>query len=55
VLIASGYAPDHLNDAARQRALPCLAKPYTSSGLASAVRSTLPGSIEGTQLDLPGD
>jgi DNA-binding LacI/PurR family transcriptional regulator/signal transduction histidine kinase/ActR/RegA family two-component response regulator len=55
VLIASGYAPDHLNDAARQRGLPWLAKPYTLSGLASAVRSTLAGSIEGTQLDHPGE
>jgi CheY-like chemotaxis protein len=55
VLIASGYAPDHLNGAARQRGLPWLAKPYTSSGLASAVRSTLAGSIEGTRLDQPGE
>jgi phosphoserine phosphatase RsbU/P len=55
VLIASGYAPDHLNDAARQRGLPWLAKPYTLSGLASAVRSTLAGSVEGTQLERPGE
>jgi sigma-B regulation protein RsbU (phosphoserine phosphatase) len=55
VLIASGYAPDHLNEAARQRGLPWLAKPYTLSGLASAVRSTLAGGIEGTQLDHPGE
>jgi CheY-like chemotaxis protein len=55
VLIASGYAPDHLNYAARQGGLPWLAKPYTLSGLASAVRSTLAGSIEGTQLDHPGE
>jgi sigma-B regulation protein RsbU (phosphoserine phosphatase) len=55
VLIASGYAPEHLNDAARQRGLPWLAKPYTLSGLASAVRSTLAGGVEGTQLDHPGE
>ena len=55
VLIASGYAPDHLNEAARQRGLPWLAKPYTLSGLASAVRSTLAGGIEGTRLDQPGE
>jgi phosphoserine phosphatase RsbU/P len=55
VLIASGYAPAHLNDAARQRGLPWLAKPYTLSGLASAVRNTLAGGIEGTQLDHPGE
>jgi DNA-binding LacI/PurR family transcriptional regulator/signal transduction histidine kinase/ActR/RegA family two-component response regulator len=55
VLIASGYAPAHLNDAARQRGLPWLAKPYTLSGLASAVRNTLAGGIEGTQLDPPGE
>jgi signal transduction histidine kinase/ActR/RegA family two-component response regulator len=54
-LIASGYAPDHLNEAARQCGLPWLAKPYTLSGLASAVRSTLAGGIEGTQLDHPGE
>jgi len=48
VLIASGYAPDHLNDAARQRGLPWLAKPYTLSSLASAVRSTLAGAVQGT-------
>ncbi len=55
VLIASGYAPTHLNDAARQRGLPWLAKPYTLSGLASAVRNTLAGGIEGTQLAQPGE
>lgn len=55
VLIASGYAPAHLNDAARQRGLPWLAKPYTLSGLASAVRNTLAGGIEGTQLAHPGE
>lgn len=55
VLIASGYAPTHLNDAARQRGLPWLAKPYTLSGLASAVRNTLAGGVEGTQLDPPGE
>jgi CheY-like chemotaxis protein len=53
-LIASGYAPDHLNDAApRERGLPWLAKPYTLSGLASAVRSTLAGGVEGTPLRNP--
>lgn len=51
VLIASGYAPDHLNDAARQRGLPWLAKPYTFAGLASAVRSTLAGAVQGTTID----
>ena len=55
VLIASGYAPDHLNVAARQRGLPWLAKPYTLSGLASAVRSTLAGGMEGTPIDHPSD
>jgi two-component system cell cycle sensor histidine kinase/response regulator CckA len=55
VLIASGYAPDHLNDAARRRGLPWLAKPYTLASLASAVRSTLAGAVEGTTLDTPGD
>ncbi|HTV19772.1 MAG TPA: ATP-binding protein, partial [Polyangiaceae bacterium] len=51
VLIASGYAPDHLNDAARQRGLPWLGKPYTLSSLASAVRSTLAGAVQGTPID----
>jgi len=51
VLIASGYAPDHLNDAARERGLPWLAKPYTLTSLASAVRSALAGSVQGTTLD----
>jgi two-component system, cell cycle sensor histidine kinase and response regulator CckA len=51
VLIASGYAPDHLNEAARQLGLPWLAKPYTLSSLATAVRGTLAGSIEGTTLE----
>jgi sigma-B regulation protein RsbU (phosphoserine phosphatase) len=51
VLIASGYAPDHLNEAARKRGLPWLAKPYTLSSLASAVRGTLGGAVEGTTLD----
>lgn len=51
VLIASGYAPDHLNDAARQRGLPWLAKPYTLTSLASAVRSTLAGNAPGALLD----
>jgi sigma-B regulation protein RsbU (phosphoserine phosphatase) len=55
VLIASGYAPEHLNDAARERGLPWLAKPYTLSGLASAVRSTLAGGVEGTPLQNPAD
>jgi two-component system, cell cycle sensor histidine kinase and response regulator CckA len=55
VLIASGYAPDHLSVAARQRGLPWLAKPYTLNGLASAVRSTLAGGREGTPLDHPSD
>jgi DNA-binding LacI/PurR family transcriptional regulator/signal transduction histidine kinase/ActR/RegA family two-component response regulator len=55
VLIASGYAPDHLNEAARKRGLPWLAKPYTLSSLASAVRSTLAGEVEGTTLDTTGD
>jgi len=54
VLIASGYAPDHASDACLG-GLPWLAKPYTSSGLASAVRSTLAASIEGTRLDPPGE
>jgi sigma-B regulation protein RsbU (phosphoserine phosphatase) len=54
VLIASGYAPDHLNETARQRGLPWLAKPYTLSSLASAVRSTLQGAVEGTMLDTGG-
>jgi sigma-B regulation protein RsbU (phosphoserine phosphatase) len=51
VLIASGYAPDHLNEAARQLGLPWLAKPYTLSSLAAALRGTLAGSVEGTTLD----
>jgi DNA-binding LacI/PurR family transcriptional regulator/signal transduction histidine kinase/ActR/RegA family two-component response regulator len=51
VLIASGYAPDHLNEAARQRGLPWLAKPYTLASLATAVRGTLAGSVQGTTLD----
>jgi CheY-like chemotaxis protein len=55
VLIASGYAPDHLNVAARERGLPWLAKPYTLTGLASAVRSTLAGGVEGTPIDHPSD
>jgi phosphoserine phosphatase RsbU/P len=50
VLIASGYAPEHLNEAARQRGLPWLAKPYTLTSLASAVRGTLAGVVEGTAL-----
>jgi phosphoserine phosphatase RsbU/P len=50
VLIASGYAPEHLNEAARQRGLPWLAKPYTLTSLASAVRGTLAGVVEGTTL-----
>jgi two-component system, cell cycle sensor histidine kinase and response regulator CckA len=50
VLIASGYAPEHLNDAARQRQLPWLAKPYTLASLASAVRSALAGAVQGTTL-----
>jgi sigma-B regulation protein RsbU (phosphoserine phosphatase) len=50
VLIASGYAPEHLNVAARQRRLPWLAKPYTLASLASAVRSTLAGAVQGTAL-----
>lgn len=40
-LIASGYAPDPMSAAARQRGLPWLAKPYTLDGLATAVRRTL--------------
>lgn len=55
VLIASGYAPDHLNEAARQRGLPWLAKPYTVASLASAVRRTLAGSVEATMLDSAGE
>ncbi len=55
VLIASGYAPEHLNDAARRRGLPWLAKPYTLASLASAVRSTLAGASLGTTLDTAGD
>lgn len=51
VLIASGYAPEHLNDAARQRGLPWLAKPYTSGSLATAVRGTLAGAVGVTTLD----
>jgi signal transduction histidine kinase/ActR/RegA family two-component response regulator len=51
VLIASGYAPDHLNDAARERGLPWLAKPYTLTSLASAVRGTLAGAVEATTLE----
>lgn len=51
VLVASGYAPDHLNEAARQRGLPWLAKPYTLASLAAAVRGTLAGVVEGTALD----
>ena len=51
VLIASGYAPEHLNDAARKRGLPWLAKPYTLSSLATAVRGTLAGAVEVTTLD----
>jgi sigma-B regulation protein RsbU (phosphoserine phosphatase) len=54
VLIASGYAPDHLNETARQRGLPWLAKPYTLTSLASAVRSALQGSLQGTTLDTEG-
>lgn len=50
VLIASGYAPEHLNHAARERQLPWLAKPYTLASLASAVRSTLAGAVRGTGL-----
>jgi CheY-like chemotaxis protein len=50
VLIASGYAPEHLNDAARQRGLPWLAKPYTLASLASAVRSALAGAVHCTAL-----
>jgi CheY-like chemotaxis protein len=53
VLIASGYAPEHLNVAARKRGLPWLAKPYTLASVASAVRGTLAGSIDATTLDLP--
>lgn len=55
VLIASGYAPEHLNDAARKRGLPWLAKPYTSSSLATAVRGTLAGDVEATTLDTLGE
>ncbi len=55
VLIASGYAPDHLNDAARKRGLPWLPKPYTLSSLASAVRGTLAGAVEVTSLDSDAD
>jgi CheY-like chemotaxis protein len=55
VLIASGYAPEHLNDAARKRGLPWLAKPYTLSSLAMAVRGTLAGEVEGTTLEMAGD
>jgi CheY-like chemotaxis protein len=55
VLIASGYAPEHLNDAARRGGLPWLAKPYTLASLASAVRSTLAGASLGTTLDTAGD
>jgi hypothetical protein len=55
VLIASGYAPDHLNDAARKRGLPWLPKPYTLNSLASAVRGTLAGAVEVTTLDADGD
>jgi CheY-like chemotaxis protein len=51
VLIASGYAPEHLNEAARQRGLPWLAKPYTPASLAAAVRGTLNGAVQATTLD----
>jgi phosphoserine phosphatase RsbU/P len=54
VLIASGYAPDHLNEAARQRGLPWLAKPYTPASLAAAVRRTLDGAVQATTLDESG-
>jgi signal transduction histidine kinase/ActR/RegA family two-component response regulator len=55
VLIASGYAPEHLNEAARQRGLPWLAKPYTLTSLASAVRGTLAGAVAATLLDPSSD
>jgi CheY-like chemotaxis protein len=41
VLIASGYAPDQMDETAADRGLPWLAKPYTSAKLAALVRSVL--------------
>jgi nitrogen-specific signal transduction histidine kinase/CheY-like chemotaxis protein len=45
-LIASGYAPEHLSEAAAEEGLPWLAKPYTLAGLAAAVRNAISGRHE---------